>query len=394
MSHQKQPTVGQRVGRFFGSALSFVFQLAFLLVIVIFTFASCTSDFKGLVGWTGVWGGREKEVQFRQAADNEVDMRIIMPLGRVATMAGMDLKKIKVAIAVDYRVNAMNMGSDTFVFFEGLQKLTDAQIEAVVAHEVAHAVLGHSSKSAGMVNGIEKATGIVGAILGHDDGATKEAQSWAVAVAFSPYSRAQELEADRKAVELLQMAGYPARANEVMCETLAALEKDSGSGGGFLSTHPAISERIGALRKEPPGPMRALTKQQYWDLIKCLFSRGDSPFTALEGDLGSVLNEKGEQAAHAELKEWASASSDFLAKLIQDLSAISEPEDYSKPHGLLIKVFEDIQSNVEKKLVAAKAGDLQAAIKIEKAISATLENAPEEIPKFFEEGEKLGFTMD
>ncbi|MBL8060759.1 MAG: M48 family metalloprotease [Chthonomonas sp.] len=394
MSLQQKPTLGRRVGQFFGNALSCAFQVAFLLVIGFFTLASCSSDVKGLLGWTGLWGKPEKPVEFRQATDSTADMRILLPLGRVATMAGMDLDKIKVAMARDQRVNALTMGSDTFVFFEGLTKLTDAQIEAVVAHEVAHAILDHSRKGGGMVKGIETVTSIAGALLGHDDGASQEAKSWAVAMVFSPYSRNQELEADRKAVELLRMAGYPARATDVMCETLGALEKEGGAGGGFLSTHPAISERVAALRKEPPGPMGILTKQQYWDLIKCLFSRGDSPFAALEGDLGGLLKEKGEEAARSELKEWAGTSTDFLASLIQDLSAMSEPKDYSKPHGLLIKLFEDLQGGVEKKLEAARAGDLQKAITIEKSISETLENAPEELPKFFEEGAKLGFTME
>ena len=62
------------------------------------------------------------------------------------------------------------------------------------------------------------------------------------------YSRREELEADRHAVEILQRAGY---SKDVMINALAWVMKSSpGDGGGFiLSTHPATEDRIATLRQ-------------------------------------------------------------------------------------------------------------------------------------------------
>jgi predicted Zn-dependent protease len=60
------------------------------------------------------------------------------------------------------------------------------------------------------------------------------------------YSRPLELEADRHAVTLLKRAGY---SKATMIDTLAWLMRRNGdSGGGFLASHPATSDRIKALQ--------------------------------------------------------------------------------------------------------------------------------------------------
>ncbi|TAJ77935.1 hypothetical protein EPO44_20390 [bacterium] len=69
----------------------------------------------------------------------------------------------------------------------------------------------------------------------------------AIGVIARGYSRSEEYEADRHGVEILRRAGY---SKEVMIDALAWVKRTSGnSGGGFLSTHPAIPERIEILRK-------------------------------------------------------------------------------------------------------------------------------------------------
>ena len=61
------------------------------------------------------------------------------------------------------------------------------------------------------------------------------------------YGRTEEYAADRHGVEILRRAGYPA---DIMLDTLGWLRAMSGDGGGgFLSTHQAIDERMAALRK-------------------------------------------------------------------------------------------------------------------------------------------------
>lgn len=61
------------------------------------------------------------------------------------------------------------------------------------------------------------------------------------------YSREEEYEADSHAVDILQRAGY---SKETLVDSLEWIARSSGGGGGgFLSTHPATSERIAALNE-------------------------------------------------------------------------------------------------------------------------------------------------
>jgi predicted Zn-dependent protease len=62
------------------------------------------------------------------------------------------------------------------------------------------------------------------------------------------YSRSEEFAADRHGVELLRRAGYP---KTVMINALTWISRipGGGSGGGFLSTHPATADRIQELQK-------------------------------------------------------------------------------------------------------------------------------------------------
>jgi predicted Zn-dependent protease len=62
------------------------------------------------------------------------------------------------------------------------------------------------------------------------------------------YSRSEEYAADHHGVEILRRAGY---SKEVLIEALDWVQRASGDsgGGGFLSTHPAVADRIEALKR-------------------------------------------------------------------------------------------------------------------------------------------------
>ncbi|MGH7927123.1 MAG: M48 family metalloprotease [Candidatus Binatia bacterium] len=60
------------------------------------------------------------------------------------------------------------------------------------------------------------------------------------------YSRGEEYQADRHAVEMLRRAGY---SKETLIDALSWVARSSGGGGGgFLSTHPATKDCIERLR--------------------------------------------------------------------------------------------------------------------------------------------------
>ena len=153
--------------------------------------------------------------------------------------------QVKVGILDDPSINAANAGNGEFYVTTGLlEKASDDQLLAVMAHEVAHQDLGHVAKAQALGTGI----GIGAVILDQIIPGAGRVVPVAGALIQSKYSRNEEYQADRHGVELLQRVG---RNKDVMINTLTWLMNTSGgdSGGGFLSTHPATGERIEELRR-------------------------------------------------------------------------------------------------------------------------------------------------
>ena len=128
---------------------------------------------------------------------------------------------------------------------------TEDMLAAVLAHELAHVILGHGLSMIEAMAFRDEAAAIAGRAADFA-GNTPEAvrlmnfrNSVSVLVDVlvrTGYSREQEFAADRKAVELLASAGYDPRALQDM---LRVLEQRQGPNtGGMLATHPAPAERI------------------------------------------------------------------------------------------------------------------------------------------------------
>ncbi len=144
----------------------------------------------------------------------------------------------------DPNINAANAGGGEFYVTTGLlQKANDEQLRGILAHEIAHDDLGHVARAQVLGVGLNVGVILLEQILPGSSAITPIAGT----LVARAYSRREELEADRHAVELLQRAGYP---KEIMIDTLEWIMKSSpGDGGGFLSTHPATEDRIAALRQ-------------------------------------------------------------------------------------------------------------------------------------------------
>ena len=181
----------------------------------------------------------------RRVDSSEADRlrRVVIPL-----IQSMDrrcrLNEVRVGLIDQNEINAANAGNCEFYVTTGLlRRATDDQLRGVMAHEIAHQDLGHLAKAQVLGAGLN-----IGAVL--------LAQLFPGTGAITPiagtllarsYGRSEEYAADRHALEILRRAGYP---KETMVDTLSWLRQVSGSGGGgFLSTHPALDERISALRR-------------------------------------------------------------------------------------------------------------------------------------------------
>ena len=154
--------------------------------------------------------------------------------------------QVQVSVVNQPEINAGNAGGCQFLVTAGLlRQASDDQLRGILAHELAHQDLGHVARAQVLNTGLG-----IGMVLLE--------QFFPGSSAFTPiagtliargYGRTEEYAADRHGVEILRRAGYPAG---IMVDTLNWLRAVSGDGGGgFLSTHPAIDERIAALRKLP-----------------------------------------------------------------------------------------------------------------------------------------------
>jgi predicted Zn-dependent protease len=152
--------------------------------------------------------------------------------------------QVRISIINQSEVNAGNAGGCQFLVTAGLlRQATDDQLRGVLAHEIAHQDLGHVARAQVLNAGL----GIGTALLERFFPGSSALAPIAGTLISRGYSRTEEYAADRHGLDILRRAGYPA---DIMVDTLNWLRGISGDGGGgFLSTHPAIDERIAALRK-------------------------------------------------------------------------------------------------------------------------------------------------
>jgi putative metalloprotease len=154
------------------------------------------------------------------------------------------LNQIKVHIWDDPHINAANGGGGEFYVTTGLlQKANDDQLRAILAHEIAHADLGHVAKAQTLGAGLEIGAALLDQLL-PGSGVVAPIAGQLIA---SSYSRSDERQADAHGVVLLRRAGYDGKTQ--MANALRWLTQVEGdSGGGFFATHPATADRIQAVQ--------------------------------------------------------------------------------------------------------------------------------------------------
>jgi predicted Zn-dependent protease len=147
-------------------------------------------------------------------------------------------------------VNAWCMPAGKMAIYTGLiQKLnaTDAEIAAVMGHEIGHALREHARERISRQMGTQAAIGIAGALLGIGDLGQSIAGTVADVTLNLPNSRLHETESDRIGVELAARAGFDPRAAVTLWEKMGKV-----AGGSqppkWLSTHPPHGDRIEDLR--------------------------------------------------------------------------------------------------------------------------------------------------
>jgi len=176
---------------------------------------------------------------------NEVGQRIVSVCDR------RDITYYFKVIADNKQVNAFALPGGHIYVYEGLllEASNEAQLAAVLAHEVGHVVARHSTKQLTKQYGYSL---LVSLILGNQPGRWSGLAADLFGTAgLLKFSRDDEYEADRMAVIYSNAAGYSPVAVADFLGKLQAMEgREPGKLESLLMTHPPTSERIGRVQAE------------------------------------------------------------------------------------------------------------------------------------------------
>ena len=154
-------------------------------------------------------------------------------------------------------INAFCLPSGNIVVYEGLAKFVDNddQLAAVVGHEIAHAIANHSNERmsrATLTENLHKTILAAAQASGRVTDSQLAVFNTALGLGgqygiILPFSRKQELEADRIGLIMMAIAGY----NVEEAPKLWVKMSQSGSEAPpeFMSTHPSDVNRINNLNK-------------------------------------------------------------------------------------------------------------------------------------------------
>jgi len=163
----------------------------------------------------------------------------------------------------DKAVNAWCMPGGKIVVYTGLLPISqnEAALAVVVGHEVSHALLQHGNQR--MSQGLLQELGGVALSVAV---ANKPAETQNLFLAaygagttvgvMLPFSRKQELEADRFGLIWTAMAGYNPQEAIPLWERMEKASQGGQKPPEFLSTHPSEGTRIDELQKYMPEAMK------------------------------------------------------------------------------------------------------------------------------------------
>lgn len=201
----------------------------------------------------------QKVVQSSKLSGDKVLQARIKRIGeRIAAVSGRSDYAWEFNVIQDDTPNAFCLPGGKVFFYTGILKITenDDQIATVMGHEIAHALARHGAERMSMQSASNIGAQVLAAALNvPSEYQDLYAQAYGVTSQVGlilPYSRKFENEADQIGVYLMWKAGYnPAQALKFW-ENMEKLSSKGEKTPAFLSTHPADSERIKAIREYIP----------------------------------------------------------------------------------------------------------------------------------------------
>lgn len=148
-------------------------------------------------------------------------------------------------------INAFALpGGKVFVSRGLAAKMTnEAQLAAVLGHEVGHVTARHINDKIARQTGTQIGLGLVGAVLGEGSQTIQQLGAQAAGVALLSYDRGEESEADSLGLRYMTRLKYDPQG---MVQLMQILKQEGGGGGTpeWQSTHPLPQTRIDALTVE------------------------------------------------------------------------------------------------------------------------------------------------
>lgn len=194
---------------------------------------------------------RDALSQMPRVADAGMQTRLAGIGERVAGASELAAAAWEFVVFDSPEVNAFVLPGGKVGFFRGLMETaqSDDEIAAVVGHEVAHVAARHSAERLSQQMALEFGVSLASAALAEEYGQHAETIAGALGAGalygvILPYSRMQELEADRLGVALMQSAAFDPQG------ALSFWRRMTESGAAaleWMSTHPADATRLESL---------------------------------------------------------------------------------------------------------------------------------------------------
>lgn len=169
-------------------------------------------------------------------------------LYRAARAAGDDPARYSFALIQTRDISAYSADDATIYFSDGLARQPARYVEALVAHEVAHEVLGHAGRRRTLSLSLSAGFTVLGVVI---PGASL-IDVLANPLIVRAFTRDQEIAADLRAVEILRAMGVESPRRTLVEALRAAAAVNGAPRGGILAAEPDLADRIAALQPLEP----------------------------------------------------------------------------------------------------------------------------------------------
>lgn len=190
---------------------------------------------KIIATYGGVYNDRKAEIMLARLA------------GKLLVAAGEGNSQLTVTILDSEDVNAFALPGGYIYVTRGILALAndEAELAAVLAHEIAHLTLRHARERSNRERTSKIVDRVISGILGADPETDQSAARSKLSLAA--FSQAQELAADKEGVKIAGQAGYDPHAAARFLGHMgrfASFKTNGQSADDFLSSHPSTPDRI------------------------------------------------------------------------------------------------------------------------------------------------------